>query len=120
MTSMVSVGESWSHELSKLKGVRKLRPKKRKEFSTALSGSRVEAEMPRCLDCQPGVFCPLSWGWVVPVKLLSVDVWEGDCLMDCVETRFWGADGLRGAGYMGVCGSLYPLSHPPILHPPEI
>lgn len=32
---------------------------------------------------------------------------------------FWEADGVRGAGYMGVCGSLYPLSHP-ILHPSEI
>lgn len=44
--------------------------------------------MPRCLEPQPGVLCPLSWGWVVSMKSLSVDVWEVDCLMDCVETRF--------------------------------
>lgn len=68
--------------------MRKLRPKKRKEFSTAIPESRVEAEMPRCLEPQPGVLCPLSWGWVVSMKSLSVDVWEVDCLMDCVETRF--------------------------------
>lgn len=28
------------------------------------------------------------------MKSLSVDVWEVDCLMDCVETRFE-ADGVR-------------------------
>ena len=44
--------------------------------------------MPRCLEPQRGVLCPLSWGWVVSMKSLSVDVWEVDCLMDCVETRF--------------------------------